>query len=1276
MALRIRRRGNRLAIIAQIQAQAAARARAREAAGEGEGEGDNGAGPSDPMSMDNSLIDISANAGLDDEDIPDFATDFDDVELTEQLQHMRDEASLLFDPLEVTSEGNVIETAQDGDFPDIEELQQLADFQIIDEDPPEDDDISDGDNEEIEGGPVVEPGFDGGSAEEPETLLASSRKPWDDEDKSEPIPHRRNFNLLPDLHMALATWTQLNGITNSAYRGLKEILQSQVTADTLDDIATLPVTVHTLKNTMKRRLPLIEMRKASIPLRAEKLSTARLSRKQGGVPNQDLYYFNCVEYLKALILSKIKDDMYFGLALLVDDKDKIHPWHSRAWASSARSTSGQFARGRDGEVILPSDFVVYECHVVNCPTCHRGETTYHHGRVVEVWRDQRSEPLTVQGEVILRIEPIVRLNYIKGALADIADDFENFMLEDTPDNEYVLLESQGMIVAQDHVQCLVPVKVHIDNSYGSSVDLPDDTPVSDIPAYDWFIRRKVNTALKRFFPIVQSDPIRAELEVEEFTREAIIKSLSRENVYSVPFILFADGFGLYRTMHKSIMGIYLGIASLKRADRLRQMNVMPVTLGPHGSNDDDVWKQIGHSLRGVENGLEVDLHGQPAFIYGHVLFLSGDFPQQQENSGFRRPTAKQGCRMCDVTLTDRGNLDFDLTSGRHHRHHHEIMRQRASMNLKPNKAQKERVANMFGLAMDTPMLFNIIPALDVIRTRPADVAHSELGGITKMIHLLIIDQVLTPTGNTAYAKVMRLFPLHPGWPRIQSPHHVLQYSLTEHGRWAVVAPILFRTWLKANSNYVKLSFRRAIKEVFARGIRRGEFGEDPDEIDILVKILVSNVSTVILLTTDNLPVQYRDTGRFNEQVKQSRRLFQLFCEATSTAVSRRSQSRSAEPVGSMLPTVASGTEAIESGPAAVSAAIAIQSVEEIEDPQVGLEPVEMTTAKSTKYKLWMSRPNVHIGLHYQEVLEEYGLPSLPNVIVFEIKHKLWKKMVYTTNHRAPEKDLFAWENVAQTLRFVLLNSFADTDRELTNQLQNLNSTTPSLFASITRGQLVPGGANGDDEVDDDEAGIVLVARHESYIEVGLTAQLRPETRQKLGLATREKDFSPMYRRMLTSAYANHYSRQVTIMGTGQRLKWWGSVTWSTKNELTGMTNRVTKRPNQHVRCRTEENNTVYGRIDHIFSHAAVYGDERVRVFLVVSPVSQTGIAEDDVDQATGLDIYSLQDPIIVGLPALSQENVYMVPFKPDANHNWMFVSDFEDRSDCRLLHVNWNVGFM
>lgn len=50
------------------------------------------------------------------------------------------------------------------------------------------------------------------------------------------------------------------------------------------------------------------------------------------------------------------------------------------------------------------------------------------------------------------------------------------------------------------------------------------------------------------------------------------------------------------------------------------------------------------------------------------------------------------------------------------------------------------------------------------------------------------------------------------------------------------------------------------------------------------------------------------------------------------------------------------------------------------------------TGMSGQYTKDCQRPNVHVGLHYSAVVEEYGLASLVNVLGGEDKHKSVRKL--------------------------------------------------------------------------------------------------------------------------------------------------------------------------------------------------------------------------------------------------------------------------------------------
>lgn len=952
--------------------------------------------------------------------------DFDADDLAEQLAQMREDADPSNDTVNIAQEvdENTALTAQDEELPTMQEMEELANLQLVDEDNPFEDEASDLEDlldltdpeataatlEDAAMADAASALTQDASSRDPEITLgkmpadgnpmAWARNTKGHDDISEPYTVPRKYQLLPDIHMALGIWAQVNGVSGKEYQSLRQILTTQVTSSSLEHLQTLPATVTTLKKQVQERLPLLELRKASVKLDAAKLTTGRRTRAEEGgtAPSQELFFFNPLSYAKVFLSSAMCQQMHFGYAQLIETPNE--PWHSSAWASSIRATGSHHPRYAhdDNEPIFPSDFVEYKCHNDQCTTCTDG-SSLHRGRVLEIWQEERDkekkpgdETILPKGTIIAKIEPLVSLNGVRMALAAFADRLEGFPEadEEIPPNEVVLVKDRHDTVKVSHILRRI-TSVHIDKTFGSSVQLKDDIP---IPQVEFLIRRKYNQAKGRIYPIVKSAPVRGDIEIEEFTRQALVDTLVHRSddadILTIPLILFADGFGLYRTLHKSIMGIYLSIAALPREQRLRQMNIMPLTLGPHGSNDGEVWDCMSYHLRQLEEGFTTVINGKKVFVQGHIHGLAGDFPQQQDNSGFKRPTATQGCRLCTVTLTDRGNLEFDLSSGRNGRYHPEIMRQRQLLReMKEDgrpKTHIEAKAREFGMTTDDPALLAIFPAIDIIRTRPADSAHSEFGGLTKMLHLMIVGEVLTPKGMTEYSKALRKFPMFPTWARIQSPHHVLQYSLTEHGQWSAIAPLMTRVWLKKHPEYMKAPFKAALRETFASDISKGDFGTEPDEADILTRILVENFHTNVILTLGRLPESFYNRTAVEAQIKLSRGLFQKFVLAITKQASRgRSRSVSIEP--SKLPTVASGPEVIEAGQSGVQAAVLMRTVEDIEDPRKAMESAEVSTIKSAKYKLWISRPNVHIGLHYGDAMDEFGLVSIMMVMVFEAKHK-------------------------------------------------------------------------------------------------------------------------------------------------------------------------------------------------------------------------------------------------------------------------------------------------
>lgn len=134
-------------------------------------------------------------------------------------------------------------------------------------------------------------------------------------------------------------------------------------------------------------------------------------------------------------------------------------------------------------------------------------------------------------------------------------------------------------------------------------------------------------------------------------------------------------------------------------------------------------------------------------VAAYTDFYTGDMPQQNRNSDLKSQNADYGCRGCTVHKTERENLKL-----RHCREwsvYSEDQRARKHLMSLPTAKAQENFAKSIGMAIDSPLLLKISPALDIIATRPADPAHSEFNGVTDLVHRLLLD-VMTDDAKEHY----------------------------------------------------------------------------------------------------------------------------------------------------------------------------------------------------------------------------------------------------------------------------------------------------------------------------------------------------------------------------------------------------------------------------------------------------------------------------------------------------------------------------------------------
>ena len=235
----------------------------------------------------------------------------------------------------------------------------------------------------------------------------------------------------------------------------------------------------------------------------------------------------------------------------------------------------------------------------------------------------------------------------------------------------------------------------------------------------------------------------------------------------------------------------------------------------------------------------------------------------------------------------------------------------------------------------------------------------------------LYSQAFTSHGLAQYYRQLQRFPRAPGYQRIQSPHHILSYSLREHGQWLVTMVPLCRVWLR--DIHLKGEFRTCFRQALHQEIANGFVRSDFSATDMLI-ILPKNIAhSNAVLTTGKLSTQ--DRSHFWPIVSSGRVSFQRLCEAAvlATSMPKLGRQRGQHQVPSQA---SSRATSVDSNVVETSSMLPAT-----EDAAV------VATRKKKQYSQYKELQNVHVGHHYVNVLDRYGLVSLLTVFAGEQKHK-------------------------------------------------------------------------------------------------------------------------------------------------------------------------------------------------------------------------------------------------------------------------------------------------
>jgi hypothetical protein len=883
----------------------------------------------------------------------------------------------------------------------------------------------------------------------------------DKSDTSVLVPmHRNKFQESSRLGKALATYAELTGLSRQDWAALREVLFliRDKDGETPPEILELPRHLATLKDHLRKRMPMMDMRKAKIPLNVLKLPTLvpglkpdekrRLEAyrelsdakevlatakknlkavikgkgknssdaiaanaevasakaevkdvveriKDRGLPeldiddlpkvHMDLTFLDPETIFKNIAASDIGKRSHSGPGIIVDEPKEL--FQSHAWLSSVRTSSGIYPHiildtvtGRRGAAVFPSDWIYYRCTNESCDIgCHEIQddddniTDIHIGRVYGFGYDERTKSCTknrsINGvrELALQIQEAHRVDSVVT---------RNIDLNPIHEEDELILSNVIEHIPESNIHAHVTAGVYIDHIHGEIQDDPgwafaskSEKKYEPLKKYnhqlwhtkrenEWYFCRRMisnNGSETTVTPMCHTHAIRGNLELEHFGRKAFEEKWDQEvpgvlPVVSFPHLDFIDGFGVFRNSYRTLMGFYFTPAGLLGTERARPGSIFPIVLGPHASNFGDVVKAL-RTMSYLDSGVETDLDGRKVRLCAFPLCYIGDMPQQAENSGMKGPRAKKFCRFCYAfskkeTVAADEQLNLDLVE--QGRYHHQILEMQANMAELGDEESGvvKRYGTQWGIATPSPPLATLSPALDLVISRPLDPAHSEYNGLGNLMHFLLRDGILTIAAKAEYAMALRAWPFPPGARRLQSTqHHLASYSMSDHALWTIVVPAFLLSWLKR---------KHIRKDVYNEAWH--DSGCDP--VELIVETCAAIAKSSVVLMGRNVTKEDRDN--IEDIIIRARRLFNQLCLYVSTT-SRGSAAGSAagSAVGTRAGTPAAGGEE--------------------EDGQGG--------KRSLKYMNDTLRPNIHVGMHYPEIAEEYALPVNVNTLTGENLHR-------------------------------------------------------------------------------------------------------------------------------------------------------------------------------------------------------------------------------------------------------------------------------------------------
>lgn len=186
----------------------------------------------------------------------------------------------------------------------------------------------------------------------------------------------------------------------------------------------------------------------------------------------------------------------------------------------------------------------------------------------------------------------------------------------------------------------------------------------------------------------------------------------------------------------------------------------------------------------------------------------------------------------------------------------------------------------------------------------------------------------------------------------------------------MIIPVLLRCFLRPA--VVRPNFLRAVSlylegnegDIQSEGSEDGAMNQDPINFIVRTFVLLAESNTVLMSTREP------DYSSVSDVVKAFRKRFQVLLRLSADSIG-----------GRMSQTPASRASRASPASEVLDASEGDDHHDQDEEPQIA------ERGRAVKFRKMIDRPNVHNGLHYEDIAAEYGYPYNINVLIGEDMHR-------------------------------------------------------------------------------------------------------------------------------------------------------------------------------------------------------------------------------------------------------------------------------------------------